>query len=36
MASVKADPYNWPYDAGLTPELTAFIIIDMQVRTRSH
>ncbi len=32
MTSVKADPYSWPFDAGLTPESTAFIIIDMQAR----
>ena len=32
MTSVKADPYSWPFDGGLTPDSTAFIIIDMQAR----
>ncbi len=27
---IKADPYPWPYDAAITPQNTALIIIDMQ------
>jgi biuret amidohydrolase len=27
---VKADPYDWPYNGGLRPDNTVFIVIDMQ------
>lgn len=30
MTTIKADPYDWPYNADLRPENTALIIIDMQ------
>ncbi len=30
MKQIKADPYDYPYNGGLRPDNTAFIIIDMQ------
>src|SRR5947209_13120864 len=30
MTTIDADPYPWPFDAELTTENTALIIIDMQ------
>jgi hypothetical protein len=29
---VNAKPYNWPYDGSMSPDNTAMIVIDMQVR----
>jgi len=29
---IKADPYPWPFNGNLTPQNTAFIVIDMQVK----
>jgi nicotinamidase-related amidase len=30
MATIPSDPYAWPFDGALSPQNTAFIIIDMQ------
>src|SRR6202171_88362 len=30
MATIKADPYAWPFDGDLKPANTALIVIDMQ------
>lgn len=30
MTTIKADPYDWPYNADLRPENSALMIIDMQ------
>ena len=30
MPTIPADPYEWPFDAALTPANTALIVIDMQ------
>ena len=30
MATIPADPYAWPFDGNLSPDNTAFIVIDMQ------
>ena len=30
MATIPADPYAWPFDGKLSPDNTAFIVIDMQ------
>ncbi len=30
MSTIKADPYDWPYNGDLSPDNTALIIIDMQ------
>ena len=30
MTTLPADPYPWPFDGCLSPETTAFIVIDMQ------
>ena len=27
---IKANPYNWPHDASLSPQTTALVVIDMQ------
>lgn len=27
---VPAEPYDWPYDGGIVPKKTAFVVIDMQ------
>ena len=28
--TVKADPYEWPYDGNIDPRRTALLVIDMQ------
>ena len=30
VTTFPADPYPWPFDGSLSPETTAFIVIDMQ------
>jgi nicotinamidase-related amidase len=30
MATIPADPYAWPFDGKLSPDNTAFLVIDMQ------
>ena len=30
VTTLPADPYPWPFDGSLSPETTAFIVIDMQ------
>lgn len=35
LPPVAADPYTYPWDGNWTPQNTALIIIDMQVRQRT-
>ena len=30
MATISAQPYDWPYDGAIAVERTALVIIDMQ------
>jgi hypothetical protein len=36
LPPVQADPYAWPWDGNWTPQNTALIIIDMQVKSCMH